>query len=86
MDWQAIGQCSEFLEANCGEAALISADSTAAAAESLLYGDNSGVSAAICSKICAPMYGLEVLAEGIQNDSSELSPVIGEARILNGFT
>jgi prephenate dehydratase len=44
-------------------------DSTSGSAEIVSY-DQTGTSAAICSRLAADLFGLDVLADGIQSDSA----------------
>ncbi|KAF8898639.1 Prephenate dehydratase-domain-containing protein [Infundibulicybe gibba] len=69
---QALGQCSTFIEEHFPSASLIKMASTAAGAQALLT--SPADCAAICSKICATLFeGLEILNEGIQNESANFT-------------
>ena len=61
----ALAQCSEFFRAHSG-IEMKPAINTATAAEALAANKTSGV-AVIASRTCADLYGLEVIAERIQN-------------------
>ena len=65
---QAIQQCSAFLAENRQWRVNIS-NNTAAAAQMVAESGRKDV-AAISSAHCAPLYGLEILKTGIQNDSN----------------
>ncbi|KAF8480649.1 Prephenate dehydratase-domain-containing protein [Gautieria morchelliformis] len=68
---QALGQCKGYLEQHVPGAALVRVASTAGAAQMLAASDSRCTDAAVCSKICANIYeGLDVLAEGIQDENS----------------
>ncbi|KAJ7285622.1 Prephenate dehydratase-domain-containing protein [Mycena rebaudengoi] len=68
---QALGQCRAFLAQNLASASLVKMVSTAAAAQALLTTSNA---AAICSKHCATVFdGLEILAEGIQDQNTNFT-------------
>lgn len=62
---QAISQCSRFLT-TVPNAAVTAVDNTAAAAEMVARSGRRDV-AAICSRSCAQLYGLENIAPGIQD-------------------
>ncbi|KAG7086436.1 hypothetical protein E1B28_002390 [Marasmius oreades] len=67
---QALGQCNGFLTKHLPDAATTKMTSTAAAAETVSKSAGS-TCAAICSKLCLKMFeGLELLREGIQDESS----------------
>ena len=61
----ALAQCSEFFRAHCG-IEMKPAINTATAAEALAANKTQGV-AVIASRTCADLYGLEIIAERIQN-------------------
>ncbi|RUS14778.1 Prephenate dehydratase-domain-containing protein [Endogone sp. FLAS-F59071] len=61
---QALGQCKEYLEKHLPAAERIPVASTAAAAE--IVARETGT-AAICSLVCAELYGLNVLQEDIED-------------------
>lgn len=61
----ALAQCSEFFRAHSG-IEMKPAINTATAAEALAANKTSGV-AVIASRTCADLYGLEIIAERIQN-------------------
>ena len=63
---QAFGQCDTFLSAYLKSAEHQEVSSTSKAAE-LVAADPSGTSAAISSSLAAGIYGLDVLADGIQD-------------------
>ncbi|KAJ7470539.1 Prephenate dehydratase-domain-containing protein [Mycena latifolia] len=68
---QALGQCRAFLAQNFPSASLEKVGSTAAAAEAVLASPDS---AAICSKVCAAVFGgLDILFEGIQDRNSNFT-------------
>lgn len=61
---QPVGQCKVWLRRNYPDAEIIVVDSTTRAAESAREDD---ASAAIAAEIAASLYGLEVLARGIED-------------------
>jgi prephenate dehydratase len=63
---QAFGQCEIFLNAHTKHAEKIETTSTSKAAENA-KNDLSGASAAIASKLAAQLFGLDILAESIEN-------------------
>jgi len=65
---QAIQQCSRYLEAHSGWQVNVCRN-TAAAAQMIAESGRKDV-AAISSAACAPLYGLEILATDIQNNSN----------------
>ena len=68
---QALGQCRRFLERSLPQAEMAAALSTAAAVEQMRGG--AGSAAAIATRRAAELYGAEVLAEGIQDDPSNVT-------------
>ena len=68
---QAIGQCRKYLNKNFPDAYIKYVYSTAAAAEEVAKG--SGDSAAIGSMAAARVYGLKVIARGIQDGNTNLT-------------
>ncbi|TFK77006.1 PDT-domain-containing protein [Pluteus cervinus] len=69
---QALGQCSDFIQKHLPKASLVKTTSTASAAQAVV--ENPPNCAAICSKICATLFdGLELLYEGIQNESTNFT-------------
>lgn len=64
---QALAQCSKFLEAH-REWEIIPAKNTAMAAKKVEE-DGDPTQAAIASSMTAGLYGLDILAEGVQNNS-----------------
>ncbi len=77
---QAIGQCSEFLGKNKDVKVTI-CENTAAAAQMVADSERSD-GAAISSKICADLYGLEVLSEEVQNSDNNYTRFICIAQKL----
>jgi prephenate dehydratase len=67
---QALAQCRGYMERSFPKAALEAALSTAAAVEETVRRENA---AAIGNRRAAELYGAEVLAEGIQDRSSNLT-------------
>ena len=65
---QALGQCRDFLERCFPKAQLIAALSTVAAVEDMK--GSSTPAAIISSRRVAGLYGVEILAEGIEDNSS----------------
>lgn len=65
---QALGQCSKYLEKNNGIRAVPCANTAVAA--KMVAEDPDGHSAAIASKRCAELYGLEILDENIQDSDN----------------
>ena len=68
---QALGQCRQYLNQRFPDAVPVPALSTAAAAEQLEQGQTGA--AAIGTLRAAELYGLEVLAQGIQDNSSNVT-------------
>lgn len=68
---QALGQCRQYLNQHFPDAVPVSALSTAAAAEQLEQSQTGA--AAIGTLRAAELYGLEVLARGIQDNSSNMT-------------
>jgi prephenate dehydratase len=67
---QAWSQCTPFLTRHFGSnISRQDEDSTSGSAEIVSY-DQTGTSAAICSRLAADLYGLDVLADGIQSDTA----------------
>jgi prephenate dehydratase len=64
---QAIKQCRMYLKRKWGKAELREYSDTAEAAKDLQKGELSRSCAVIAPQICADIYGLEVLEEGIQD-------------------
>lgn len=62
----ALMQCDEFLDAN-KQMKAVESDDTASAAREIAENKQKG-HAAICSKLAAEMYGLEIIAEGIETN------------------
>ena len=65
---QALAQCREFLERCFPKAQLVASLSTVAAVEDMK--ESSGGAAAISPERAAGLYGMELLARGIQDNSS----------------
>lgn len=63
---QAFGQCRGFISQNLKSAEIHEVSSTSRAAE-IVEQDGKGTSAAISSRLAASIYGLDVLAESIQD-------------------
>ncbi len=74
---QALAQCREFLEGCYPKAALEAALSTAAAVEETMGRDDA---AAIGNRRAAELYGAEVLAEGIQDRTTNVTRFVVLAR------
>ncbi|KAF8078523.1 Prephenate dehydratase-domain-containing protein [Lyophyllum atratum] len=68
---QALGQCRDFIKSRLPSASLVKTTSTAAAARALL--DNPPNCAAICSRLCASLFNLSILYEGIQNQTANFT-------------
>ena len=68
---QALGQCRKYISANYPGAEVKSAYSTAGAAEAVVNGN--GDIAAIGSLTVAEMYGLDVIASGIQDGYNNMT-------------
>ncbi|KAL8751891.1 MAG: hypothetical protein Q9184_005912 [Pyrenodesmia sp. 2 TL-2023] len=64
---QALGQCDHFLSQNLNDAERREVSSTSKAAESVAGEGSKSQAAAIGSSLAAEMYGLTILAEGIQD-------------------
>ena len=67
---QALAQCRQFIEQRFPKATLEAALSTAAAVEEMMGRDNA---AAIGNQRAAELYGAEVLAQGIQDRTTNLT-------------
>jgi chorismate mutase/prephenate dehydratase len=70
----ALGQCGEFLK-SLGNVKITAFENTAAAAEYVAKSEDRGV-AAVCSPNCADYYGLDVIADGIQNNDNNYTRFI----------
>lgn len=77
---QALGQCSEFLKAHPEIKVTVCAN-TAMAAKMVAESNRDDV-AAISSRQCAELYGLEILSEGIQNSDNNFTRFICISREL----
>lgn len=77
---QAIGQCSEFLKENPNIKVTVCAN-TAMAAKMVAESERREV-AAISSKYCSEIYGLEILSEDIQNSDNNYTRFICISRDL----
>ena len=77
---QAIGQCSEFLKVHPEIKVTVCAN-TAMAAKMVAESNRDDV-AAISSRQCAELYGLEILSEGIQNSDNNFTRFICISREL----
>ena len=71
---QALGQCSDYLKEHPGMMAQ-TADNTAIAAKVVSDSGNPEV-AAISNRLCADLYGLSVLEDGIQNNDNNYTRFI----------
>lgn len=71
---QAIGQCARFLQ-GLGGVTLTRCENTAVAARMVRESPRGDV-AALCSRHCAELYGLEPLAESVQDQSSNYTRFI----------
>jgi prephenate dehydratase len=81
---QALGQCSRYISERFPGAALVKMASTAAAAEAVARGD--GTDVAIGCRVCVEMYdGLELVAQGIQQDSGGFNhcQIVGQMCLTN---
>ena len=76
---QALAQCSDFISANSWDALEYS--NTAAAAKMVAQKATCNI-AAICSKVAAKEYGLQILSENIQNSSTNCTRFIAISREL----
>lgn len=65
---QAIKQCQQYLDLNWPECLLQDYSDTAQAAADLAGGKLPTETAVIAPKLCAELYGLRLIAEGIQDD------------------
>ena len=77
---QAIGQCGEFLKAHPKIKVTVCAN-TAMAAKMVAESDRDDV-AAISSRQCAELYGLQILSEGIQDNDNNFTRFICISRGL----
>jgi prephenate dehydratase len=64
---QALAQCQKFLNIQMSDCQLIEYSDTAQAAEDLANGKIASNSAVLAPKLCAQLYGLRVVAEGVQD-------------------
>lgn len=71
---QALSQCSGYLD-NLGEVNVTSYANTAMAAKMVAESDRNDI-AAICSKVCANYYGLEILDDSIQDNDNNYTRFI----------
>lgn len=69
---QVWGQCENFLSAYLNNIECIDVDSTSKAAQ-LAAEDVTGTSAAIASRLASKVYGLRILAEEIEDDTSNMT-------------
>ncbi|RDA83164.1 hypothetical protein CP532_4930 [Ophiocordyceps camponoti-leonardi (nom. inval.)] len=78
---QALGQCRRFISTDLGHAETLPVSSTSRAAE-MVAQSGDVASAAISSKLAASVYGLDVLAETIQDrrDNTTRFLIIGNLR------
>jgi len=67
---QALAQCRRYLKENLPSAELVETSSTAAAAK--LASESNGI-AAICTELAAQIYGMRVLASGIEDNRENLT-------------
>ncbi len=74
---QALGQCRDYLADHFWTRPLIHEDDTALAAERLAKGEIPTTAAVIGSRKCGELYGLEFLAEGIQDLKNNLTLFLG---------
>lgn len=77
---QALGQCSEFLSRN-PQIKVVVCENTAAAAKLVARSDRRDI-AALSSQSCAQLYGLETLAEHVQNSENNYTRFICIAKDL----
>lgn len=77
---QALKQCVEYIKTQKFEG--IEVENTAVAAKSVLEGQDKTV-AAICSKECASIYGLKIIDENIEDNSSNFTRFIVISKKLN---
>ena len=75
---QALGQCRDFLEQRFPEAQLLAALSTVAAVEDMK--ESSTPAATISPRRVAELHGMEILAEGIADNSSNATRFVILAR------
>ena len=72
---QAISQCSEYLMTLSDDIAVTAVENTAVAARQVSESNETGT-AAICSRECAELYGLNVLKDNIGNSDSNFTRFI----------
>ena len=65
---QALAQCHGYLNNQLSDCQLVEYSDTAQAAADLASGKLDSTCAAIAPKLCAQLYGLRLVAEGIQDD------------------
>ena len=74
---QALRQCREYLADKFWTRPLIDEDDTAYAAQRLANGELADTAAIVGSRRCGELYGLDVLAEGIQDLKNNLTLFLG---------
>lgn len=74
---QALRQCREYLADKFWTRPLVDEDDTAYAAQRLANGELAETAAIIGSRRCAELYGLDVLAQGIQDLKNNLTLFLG---------
>lgn len=80
---QAISQCSEFLESLGKNVRVIPCENTAVASETVAK--LGGTRAAICSKTCRDLYGLEIIKQAVQDKENNYTRFICISKDLKIF-
>lgn len=78
---QAIGQCGRFL-ASLGEGLVVTRCENTAVAAQMVRNSSRGDVAALSSRICADLYGLDTLAQSVQDQSGNYTRFICIAKDL----
>lgn len=65
---QALAQCQRYFNINLSDCQLIEYSDTAQAAADLAAGKLDSTTAVVAPQLCAQLYGLRLVAEGIQDD------------------
>ena len=75
-------QCTDFLD-TLPNAKVVEKEDTAMSARWISENQLKG-HAAICGKLAAQIYNMEVLAEGIETNKRKLHPLFGNSRPMDG--
>jgi prephenate dehydratase len=80
---QALKQCRMYLRRTWPQVELVAYSDTASAAKDVSEGVLPATTAAISSRVCADLYGLELLEEGIQDLKFNFTTFVVATKILN---